>query len=130
MRILLLVLGCLFLMLGGIGVFLPLLPTTPFVLLAAFCFARSSPRFYHWLLTNPVFGPSLRSWQKSRSIPRKIKYMAVSTIILSGAITISFFLHSPLIQVVFVTVLIIPLVILLRIPNSEDLASVTTDGDR
>jgi uncharacterized membrane protein YbaN (DUF454 family) len=63
--------------LGLIGVFLPLLPTTPFVLLAAACFARSSPRLHDWLLRHPVFGPAIRDWRDHRAIPRKGKIAAV-----------------------------------------------------
>lgn len=60
-----------------IGVFLPLLPTTPFVLLAAACFAQSSPRLHDWLLRHPVFGPAIRDWRDHRAIPRKGKIAAI-----------------------------------------------------
>ncbi len=68
-RILLLSLGWLAVVLGTLGVVLPLLPTTPFILLAAWCFARSSPRFHHWLLYRSWFGGYLRHWQKHRAMP-------------------------------------------------------------
>ncbi len=58
------ILGVVFLMIGGIGVVLPLLPTTPFVLVAAGCFAKSSPRMHAWLLANRVFGPMIVDWEK------------------------------------------------------------------
>lgn len=60
--------------LGLIGVFLPLLPTVPFVLLAAWCFARSSPRLEHWLLEHKRYGPHIRAWRTSRSISRSGEY--------------------------------------------------------
>ena len=63
-RIILIIIGWLAVALGTLGVFLPLLPTTPFILLAAWCFARSSPRFHHWLLYRSWFGGYLRHWQK------------------------------------------------------------------
>ena len=58
--------GILFVVLGAIGAVLPLLPTTPFVLVAAWCFARSSPRLHRWLLESRLFGPMLRDWEENR----------------------------------------------------------------
>ena len=62
--------------LGAIGAFLPLLPTVPFVILAAFCFARSSPRLEAWLLTHPVFGHHILAWREKGAISRKGKVAA------------------------------------------------------
>lgn len=67
------VIGSLAFVLGGLGLFLPILPTTPFMLLAAYCFARSSARVYYWLLTHPLFGFKLYSFSESRAIPRGVK---------------------------------------------------------
>jgi uncharacterized membrane protein YbaN (DUF454 family) len=61
---------------GFVGIFLPVLPTTPFFILAAGCFARSSPRLERWLLDHPRFGASLRDWQERGAIPRKAKVLA------------------------------------------------------
>jgi uncharacterized membrane protein YbaN (DUF454 family) len=66
-----------FLALGFIGVFTPVMPTMPFVLLAAVCFARSSPRFYNWLMNHQWFGPSLRDWKTTGGIRRKNKFLAI-----------------------------------------------------
>lgn len=63
--------------LGFVGIFLPLLPTTPFLLLAAACFLRSSPRLHAWLLANRWFGPFLRQWAESRTVPKRAKVTAV-----------------------------------------------------
>ena len=62
--------------LGAIGAFLPLLPTVPFVILAAFCFARSSPRLENWLLTHPHFGHHIVAWREKGAISRKGKIAA------------------------------------------------------
>ncbi len=80
MRWLLLTLGVLALALGAAGIFLPLLPTTPFVLLAAFLFARSSERAHGWLLRQRVFGRIVREWQQHRCIPAHAKWTAVGLV--------------------------------------------------
>lgn len=84
-------LGLLFLLLGGIGVVLPLLPTTPFVLLAAACFAKSSPRMHGWLLQNEIFGPILRDWERSKCISPRVKTLALFMMVVVGGISILFF---------------------------------------
>jgi uncharacterized membrane protein YbaN (DUF454 family) len=77
-RILLVVSGTLFVALGILGMFLPVLPTTPFLLLAAICYARSSKRFYHWLLTNRWFGEYIRNYREGSGIPLKQKVLTIS----------------------------------------------------
>src|SRR5687768_5672156 len=76
-RTIYLAIGLLSLLLGGIGLFLPLLPTVPFVILAAFCFARSSPRLEARLLSHPVFGPHIEAWRTRGAISRKGKRAAL-----------------------------------------------------
>jgi len=68
--------GSILVAVGFVGAFLPLLPTTPFLILAAACFARSSPRLESWLLNHPRFGPVLRCWREQGAIPRKAKLLA------------------------------------------------------
>jgi hypothetical protein len=68
--------GWLFVGLGIVGALLPLLPTTIFIILAAGCFARSSPRLETWLLRHPRFGPTLRAWRAEGAIPRRGKVAA------------------------------------------------------
>jgi len=80
MRSVYLVLGLLFIALGFIGAFLPVLPTTPFLILATACFARSSPRLENWLLSHPRFGSSLRAWRERGAIPQRAKRLAVAGI--------------------------------------------------
>jgi uncharacterized membrane protein YbaN (DUF454 family) len=70
-------LGVLFVGIGAIGVVLPVLPTTPFLILAAACFARSSRRFEQRLLDHPRFGPVLRDWRARGAIPRRAKWLAL-----------------------------------------------------
>jgi uncharacterized membrane protein YbaN (DUF454 family) len=61
---------------GIVGIFLPLLPTTPLVLLAAFCFSRGSTRCERWLLEHPRFGPMIRDWRAERAVPLRAKQLA------------------------------------------------------
>lgn len=68
--------GAVSLALGVVGVFLPVLPTTPFVLLAAACWMRASPRLHAWLLNHPTFGPILRDWAQHRAVPRRAKWLS------------------------------------------------------
>jgi len=74
--------------LGVIGIFLPVLPTTPFLLLAAYLFARSSKRYYHWLLNNRWFGHYLCNYRAGQGIPRRVKLISISllwiSILISG----------------------------------------------
>jgi uncharacterized membrane protein YbaN (DUF454 family) len=71
-------LGWFFVGMAVLGAILPLLPTTPFLLLASYFFVRSSPRLNAWLLRSRVFGPFLRNWQKHRAVSRRVKYTALS----------------------------------------------------
>jgi uncharacterized membrane protein YbaN (DUF454 family) len=77
MRPLLFTLGCLLFCLGFVGAFVPVLPTTPFMLLALWCFSRSSERFHDWLYHHKVFGPPMQQWHKYRVIPRGAKAIAL-----------------------------------------------------
>lgn len=79
------------LLLAAIGVVLPLLPTTPFVLLAAACFAKSSPRLHQWLMDSEVFGPMLADWDQKRCVTRKVKAVSLSMMIGVGGSSIWFF---------------------------------------
>lgn len=82
-RVLLIVAGTLFVVLGLVGVVLPVLPTTPFLLLAAACYVRSSRRLYRWLLTNRFFGEYLRRFRDGEGIPLATKIWAISLLWLS-----------------------------------------------
>ncbi|HRU38310.1 MAG TPA: YbaN family protein [Candidatus Goldiibacteriota bacterium] len=78
--------------LGTLGILLPVLPTTPFLLLAAFLFARSSEKFHSWLLTNRMFGKYLKNYMEKKSIPLGIKIYALSFLWASIIIVIFFFI--------------------------------------
>lgn len=80
--------------LGAIGVALPIMPTVPFLLLAAFCFARSHPEWAQRLYDHPTYGPGLRDWRDRRAISRKAKLSAVTAMAV-GAVFTGFTLGFP-----------------------------------
>ncbi len=80
---------------GAVGVFVPLLPTVPFMLLAAFCFARGSEPFHRWLIDHPRFGPAIRDWRAHGAISRRAKRAAVAAIAASFAISLLISIPAP-----------------------------------
>lgn len=89
-RVLLIACGTLCVAVGILGMFVPVLPTTPFLLLAAICYARSSDRFYRWLLNNRWFGEYLRNYREGRGIPLREKTLTVLALWLTMGFTILF----------------------------------------
>ncbi len=77
-KLLFAILGWIFVVVGVVGIFLPLLPTTPFLLLAAYCFNKSSDQFHSWLLSHKILGPPVKNWQDYRIISRKAKWTATA----------------------------------------------------
>ncbi len=93
LRWVLFIAGWLCVALGTVGVVMPVLPTTPFLLLAAACFARSSPRFHHWLLSTKLFGPLIENWQRERFIEKRSKRVAL--IVVAVTFTSSILIVEP-----------------------------------
>ena len=112
-------LGTLFLVIGIIGIFLPILPTTPFLLLATACYARSSRRFYNWLMNHPAFGPIIVEWRTYKSIPWRIKLVAMITMVLTFGSSILFFVKDGWLQMALGFFGLILLVWLYRIPSRD-----------
>ncbi len=82
--------GWLSLVLGIIGIFLPIMPTTPFAILAAWCFSKSSERWHQWLIGHKIFGPTIVAWHRHGVIKLKVKIYATCMITLLFANTIIF----------------------------------------
>ncbi|MFG1479329.1 YbaN family protein [Xanthobacter sp. V4C-4] len=85
--------GVVFLVVGAIGMVVPMLPGTVFLILAAWCFTRSSPRFEAWLLTHRYLGPSVRRWRETGAIPLAAKLLALSSFV--GTFSGSWYFGAP-----------------------------------
>ncbi len=111
--------GLLSVALGTIGIFLPLLPTVPFILLAVFCFARSSERLHTWLTTHPWFAVAIADWQRERGIRKRIKKRAM---ILSAASFLISITVAPFLWVkgLLFVMMVILLTCLWRLPTIPD----------
>lgn len=112
------IVGLFFVALAALGAVLPLLPTTPFLLVAAACFAKSSPYLHNLLLQNKVFGPLIFHWQESRSIPRRAKVIAILSMILAGAWS-CYILPNIYLKVLVVVLIAGPAIFLYRLPTSD-----------
>ncbi len=110
--------GVFFVCLAIVGVILPILPTTPFLLVAVGCFAKSSPSMQQKLLDNKIFGPLIHDWQQHRSISCKSKRIALFTIVLS-VLWSSYLLNDALLTAFVVLLVIWPFVFLWRLPISR-----------
>jgi len=89
-----------------VGVFVPILPTTPFLLLAAACYMRSSERFYQWLISNRLFGAYVRNYIEGRGMPIKIKIFTILLLWLTIGLTIAFGVQDTIIRIVLVCIAI------------------------
>ena len=111
--------GFLALGLGALGVILPLLPTTPFVILAAFCFAQGAPSLHARLLDSRLFGPSLRDWQASGAIAPRYKLVAITMMIAAFLVALAAS-APPVALVVQVLCMSLAAVFILTRPNGDD----------
>ena len=121
LRVILLTCGTLSLVLGVIAIFLPLLPTTPFVLLATACFAKSSVTVHQRLLSNKYFGPIVKNWDETGTMPRKAKLISLTLLNFSLLVSAVFFASNLLIVLVLAVVGFGVNWYLFRIPTTESL---------
>ena len=112
-------LGWLFVFLGVLGAFVPLLPTTPFLLLAAACWARSSPALRARLLATPGFGPAIVQWEETRTIPLRAKLYAVGMITASCVVSVTWLVPTLAGKLVLVVIAASTCTWMWRIPTRE-----------
>ncbi len=113
-------LGLFFVGLGILGALLPLIPTTPFILLASYFFARSSPRMNQWLRTSRLFGPLIRDWQEKGGVRLSVKFTAIVVIpVVIGTSAYFGQLSFPLLTLL-VLLGLIGLIVVIRLPVARD----------
>jgi uncharacterized membrane protein YbaN (DUF454 family) len=118
MRPLFFALGWLFFAVGFVGVFVPVLPTTPLMILALWCFSRSSKRFHNWLYTHRLFGPPLQQWEEHGVIPPVAKYVAVVFMSLSLVYLYGFLITPVWVKVVMTATIAFGLWFILSKPSN------------
>ena len=120
--------GSLFVVVGLAGIFLPVLPTTPFLLLAAACYARASRRFYNALLNSRLFGPAILEWHEHRAIAWRTKLTAIALLALTLAVSILFFVENTWLRVALALFGLALAAWLYRIPSRDAPAWATGDS--
>lgn len=126
-RAVLLVIGTISLALGVVGIVLPLLPTTPFLLVTAACYARASTRLYGWLLGQRLLGPIIAEWRRSRSLPPGVKTRALLAVVVTFALSI-ILVDVLVVRLILVVAGIMLAAFLTRMPTAQPApASVTME---
>ena len=104
LRALLIIVGTIFVGLGIVGIFIPILPTTPVLLLAAACYSKGSQRFYHGLLSNRWFGAYIDNYRQKRGMPLKIKIVTVALLWLTIGVSVAFAVQSLAVRIILVLI--------------------------
>lgn len=105
-RGILIIAGTIFAGLGILGIFLPLLPATPFLLLAAACYARSSKRFYNWLLNTKWLGNYIKNYSEGKGIPLKVKVLSISLLWITIIFSAVFIIHILFVRIILILIAI------------------------
>lgn len=113
------IVGLFFVGLAMLGVVLPVLPTTPFLLVAAYCFAKSSPALYKKLLNNKIFGPLIYNWQHYRCIEKRAKYIALLTMVLSVIVS-AFIVANSYLLFLIILLMLFPFIFVWRLPEKTN----------
>lgn len=117
LRLLLIIIGTVLTGLGILGIFLPVLPTTPFMLLAAICYGRSSQRLYTWLLYNRWFGKYIRNYIQKKGIPLRVKVITIAILWVTIGTSAVFAVDSLILRVILAVIAIVVTIHLLLVPT-------------
>lgn len=117
--------GWLSIVAGVVGIFLPLLPTVPFLLLAAACFARSSQRFHSWLIEHNHLGPLIRDYLNSGCIPARAKRISIGMVWISFPASAFIFAHAWWVKIVLISMAVAVTFYLLSLPTIQPLEKKT-----
>jgi len=109
--------GSISLTLGIIGMFLPLLPTTPFLLLTAACYARGSSRLHNWLLNNKLFGKYIRNYREGKGIPARSKVLALTLLWLTIGYPIFYVIPILIVKIILLTIAILVSIYIMSLPT-------------
>jgi hypothetical protein len=120
MKYFLLAVGWLSLVLGVLGIFLPVLPTTPFLLLTAACFSKGSPRAHQWLINHRWFGQTIRYYQSGHGIPLRIKIKAILTLWITISISAYFFIAIVAVKILLLLIASCVTAYLLWLPTLDE----------
>ena len=112
-------LGWFFILLSAIGVLLPILPTTPFLILALTIFANSSPKFHQMLLNNRWFGPLLKDWEDNKTVSRQLKIRATLIVLASFSFSVFMVRNSWILQIMLIMIAVILLFYLWRLKEAN-----------
>lgn len=120
LRAILIVLGILFVGLGILGIIIPMLPATPFFLLSAWCFMKSSDRLYRWLMTNRVFGKYLNNYIEGKGIPVRIKIVVLTLLWLVIGYAVLFIFENIYIRILLLIIAIVVTIHILKIKTFKE----------
>jgi uncharacterized membrane protein YbaN (DUF454 family) len=118
-RIVFMILAGLFFVLGALGAVLPVLPTTPFLLLTSYFLARSSPRLNSWLLASRFFGPILKDWQQLGGVRPDVKVKAIMIVLLAVSLSLWLTDLSSTLRWIVATIALIGIGVILRLPTPD-----------
>ncbi len=116
-KFLLITAGIISVFLAFLGIFLPILPTTPFLLLAAFLFSKSSDKFYNWLINNKFFGSFIKNYRDGKGVSRQAKFISLTSLWLVMGSTIIYAIHIIYIKILLLLIAIAVTVHLFKIPT-------------
>ncbi len=120
-KIILTIIGLIFVALGLIGIFVPGLPTTIFMILAAYCFIRSSERLYNWVIENKIFGHRVKHFMETKTIPLRGKIHSISAMWIMVILSLIFLEVSVVVKIIIALAALIGTIVILSYQTAKDI---------